>query len=212
MSEHPAEQAVVRCASRSRGSAREQAILRACLELVAERGYDRLTMDAVADRARASKATIYRRWSGKPQLIADALRICDSGVFAVEESGSLRGDLLAVLRAMRAKFGNQDTALIGGIIHAMQGDPELAGIMRAQIARNKQTVGEVIAKRALDRGEDVPDVELLRDVLTGQLIVRLLITGEPVDDAYLSQLVDRVLLPLLTRPAAEQCAAHVRPH
>ena len=189
----------VTCTGGSRGSAREQAILGACLELVTELGYDRLTMDAVAERARASKATIYRRWPGKPELIAAALRLYgNADALKVGDSASLREDLFAVLSALREKFACQDRALLGGLIHAMQRDPELAGIMRQQILRNKQVVGDVIADRAASRGEARPDVDLIRDLIGGQLMVRLLITGEPVDDDYLHRLVDRILMPLLS--------------
>jgi AcrR family transcriptional regulator len=184
----------------TRGEARENAILRAAFELLAEIGFERLTMDAVAIRARASKATIYRRWPGKAELIAAALRLyAGNETMQIAESDSLRGDLIAMLRALRDKFQRSDRALFSGLIRAMQCDAELAEIMRAQIANNKAMVGDLIATRAAQRGEPVPDLEIIREIAPAQLIIRLLITGEPVDDDYISELVDDIVLPLLTR-------------
>src|SRR5205814_8700474 len=87
-----------------RGEQREQALLAATVHLLAEVGYQALTMDAVAARAQASKATIYRRWRNKAQLGKAALDRADAAYnAAVPETGSLRGDLLAVLAALREK-------------------------------------------------------------------------------------------------------------
>src|ERR671937_591346 len=86
-----------------RGAARETAILQATLELLAESGYDQLTIDAVAARARCSKATIYRRWPDKAALVVTAVRRhAGQPAAAAPETGSLRSDLLAALAAMRS--------------------------------------------------------------------------------------------------------------
>ena len=77
--------------SPARGSGREAAICRAALELLAEVGYDRMSMDAVAHRARASKATIYRHWPGKYELVLDALRSRGVSEIAPIDTGTLRG-------------------------------------------------------------------------------------------------------------------------
>lgn len=185
--------------SRPRGATREQAILGATLDLLVEIGYERLTMDAVAARARASKATIYRRWAGKPELVAQALRqYADAGCLDVPDTGSLRDDLIAVLTAVHTRFRDKDRGLFGGLLHCMQAEPELATIVRAQIAQNKRIVSEIIARRALAHGESSPDVDLVADIAPAQLMTRLMITGEPTGPAYVADLVDRVLLPLLT--------------
>lgn len=186
--------------SATRGESRENAILQATFELLAEIGYERFTMDAVAIRARTSKATIYRRWSGKADLVAAALRLyAGNETMPIAESDSLRGDLIAMLRALRDKFQRTDRALFSGLIRAMLADPELARIMRAQIAHNKAMVSELIAGRAVRRGEAVPDLEIIREVAPAQLIIRLVITGESVDDDYIGELVDDIVLPLLRR-------------
>jgi len=183
-----------------RGEAREQAILLAAFQLLAEIGYERLTMDAVAVRARASKATIYRRWPGKPELIAAALRLyAAADTVQFKETGSLRGDLLAMLHGLRDKFHRQDCAIYSGLIRAMQTDAELARIIRAQVADNKRKIGELLSERAIARGESPPDLEIIREIAPAQMLIRLLITGEPVEDDYLVHLVDEIVLPLLAR-------------
>ena len=78
---------------------RDAAICDATLALLAEVGYDRMSMDAVAARAKASKATIYRRWPGKQELVLDAVRSRAPGMAVPEDTGSLRGDLLATYRS-----------------------------------------------------------------------------------------------------------------
>ena len=88
----PAETAT--CRPRVAGE-RETEILDATLQILAEVGYDLLTMDAVAARAKASKATLYRRWKSKPELVVTAVMCHHSDTAAVPDTGSLRGDLLA---------------------------------------------------------------------------------------------------------------------
>jgi AcrR family transcriptional regulator len=181
---------------------REEAILAATLEVLADVGYDRMTMDAVAARAHASKATIYRRWPGKPELVVAAVRRhAASPAAAPAGSGDLRRDLLAVLRAMRASLAGQDAALILGLMAAMRRDAELAAVVRSQVIADKgEAFGAVIAE-AVARGElpATTDAGLLAEVGSAMLFARLFLAGEPLDDAFVDHLLDDVLLPLLDR-------------
>jgi AcrR family transcriptional regulator len=187
-------------AAAGRGEAREDAILAATLELLAEAGYDQLTMDAVAARARCSKATIYRRWPGKAELVVAAVREhAGHPVPAAPDTGTLRGDLLAALAAMRASLNGQDAALLLGLMLATQRDPELASVVRDQVLGSKREVFGAAVARAASRG-DLPasaDHALLAEIGSAMLLSRLLVTGEPVDDAFAAHLVDAVLLPLI---------------
>src|SRR5580700_3381924 len=81
---------------RRRDASRDDALRQATIELLAELGYDRLTIDAVAARARAGKATVYRRWANKAELVADALAQRHAAM-AVPDTGSVRGDFLALI-------------------------------------------------------------------------------------------------------------------
>ena len=186
-----------------RGAMREDAIVRATLELLAESGYDQLTIDAVAARARCSKATIYRRWPGKAALVMTAVRRHAGQPAAAPDTGSVRSDLLAALEAMRSSLSGQDAALILGLLMAMHRDPELAGVVREQVIDAKREVFGAVIARAAARG-DVPaatDTALLAEISSAVLFSRLLVTGEPLDDAFTQHLVDAVLLPALGRPA-----------
>jgi AcrR family transcriptional regulator len=137
-----------------RGAARETAILQAVLELLAESGYDQLTIDAVAARARCSKATIYRRWPDKAALVITAVRQhAGQPAMAVPDTGSLRSDLLAALQAMRSSLSGQDAALILGLLIAMHRDPELADVVRQQVLLAKREVFDAVIARAAARGD-----------------------------------------------------------
>jgi AcrR family transcriptional regulator len=184
----------------SRGEAREQAIIDATLRLLSDIGYEALTMDAVAAQAKASKATIYRRWPGKPQLVADALRRYAPGAdLEIPETGTLRGDLIAMLTQQCDMFASNDRPTLSGLVHAMQQDPELADAMRAQLTEKRAAVRHAIEERAQAYGERTVGIKEVQDVMPALFMVRLIVTGEPVDEAFISGIVDRVVLPLLTR-------------
>lgn len=195
-----ADPAAVRRPGRPRSEDREQAILEAALDLVVEVGYDGLSMDALAERARASKATIYRHWSGKAEVVAAAVR-CRASSMAEEppDTGSLRGDLLALLTFSCETMSSSDGALMASVLWAMRSDPELAAMMRAQMVEGKRDVIAALVSRAKERGECPPDTDpsVAGEVMPAMVLSRLLVTGEPLDDEFCIHLVDDVLLPLL---------------
>ncbi|MEA2227104.1 MAG: hypothetical protein QOF04_734, partial [Solirubrobacteraceae bacterium] len=96
---------------RPRDPARDARILDAALALVAQVGYDRMTVDAIAERAGVSKPTIYRRWNGKSEVVADAIRHRKDEAVAAD-TGSLRGDLLAVVHAQAETISGDENAQI----------------------------------------------------------------------------------------------------
>ncbi len=182
-----------------RAEAREQAILDAALELVMEVGYDRLSMDALAERARAGKATIYRRWSGKAQVVAEAIRRRKSESEFHPDTGSLRGDLRAALRHMCDSV-TLDEAVVAGVMSAMRSDPELAELMRTQVLHNRGSL-DTIVDRAIARGElqAGSSAALAYEVAPAVVMQRLLFRGEPMDEAFTDHLVDEIVMPLLQR-------------
>ena len=184
---------------RERDQQREEAILRAALELLAEIGYDQLTMDAVAARAHCSKATIYRRWPGKAELVTTAVRRQAVAARAAPDTGGLRTDLLEAIAAMRISLVHQDAARIIGLIAAMRRDPSLAEVVRGQLLASKREIFGAVIARAVTRG-DLPataDHELLAEISSAVLLSRLLVTGDPLDPAFEQHLVDAVLMPVL---------------
>ncbi len=189
----------------SRSAAREFAICDAALALLGEVGYDRMSMDAVAARARASKATIYRRWPGKRELVLDAVRTRVADIVEPPDTGSLRGDIIATLRVMADGIGGQDAALMAGVLRAMRSTPELADCVRTQVLEQKRYIGQVLVERAVARGELPTDADpdVWHEVAPALMFFRILVTDGPVDDAFLTHVADDVLVPLLARSGQE---------
>jgi AcrR family transcriptional regulator len=182
-----------------RGAGREAAICDAALALLAEVGYDRMSMDAIAARARASKATIYRRWPGKRELVLEAVRSRSPSQITPPDTGTLRGDIVTTLRLMADGIGGQDAALMAGVLRAMRSTPDLACCVREEVLEKKRYIGRTIIERAIARGElpEGADPEVWHEVGASLMFFRFLVTGEPVDDAFLTHVADDVLVPLL---------------
>lgn len=186
-----------------RGAARERAILAAVIAVVGEVGYDAMTMDAVAARASASKATIYRRWRNKAELVRAALDAYDADVNATApDTGTLRGDLVGAVEMARDKATPAYLALIGGLVNAMRHDPELDAQLRAHIADDELSPFAAALQRAIDRDElpTTVDQTLIHDVAEAMITHRVS-QGAPFDDPFIARVVDDVLLPLLRRDA-----------
>ena len=114
----------------SRATARTRSSTRPC-DLLLEVGYDRLTLDAVARRARASKATLYRRWEGKPSLVVDAMVRAKQAPHVEEhDTGSLRGDLVSTFCGSHGHRARGATGMLGSVITALASDPEFAKLFR----------------------------------------------------------------------------------
>jgi AcrR family transcriptional regulator len=182
-------------------SGRDVAICDATLALLLEVGYDRMSMDAIAARAHASKATIYRRWPGKQELVLDAVRARGVGLTVAEDTGSLRGDLVATYRSAVHGSAADDADLIAGVLRAMRTAPELADCVRSQVIESKCDVSRIIVSRAIARGELPAETNplILHEVASALWFHRVLVVGGPVDDAFIAHVVDDVLMPLLDR-------------
>ncbi len=190
---------------RPRDEAREQAILDAALELLVEVGYERMSMVAIAARARASKATIYRRWTGKDELVVEAIRRRGVDDIGPTDTGSLRGDMLDTAHQMIDHVSRDDAALMAGVLLAMRKSPDLAATLRSQMIEAKRCVGELIVQRAVARGElcSHAAADVFNELAPAMVFSRLLITGEALDDAFIEHMVDDVLLPLMTAVGAD---------
>jgi AcrR family transcriptional regulator len=189
--------------SPARGSAREQAILDAAMELVAEIGYNRITMDAVANRAQASKATMYRKWPGKAELVAEGLRrCCEAEAECVPDTGTLRGDLAAVVAQMSDGIAGDNGAVFLGLLEAFRDDDVLRGLFKQQVAGRCEEVAAVVLDRVADRGEKVRTIsgENVLQIAFSQLFMATLLSGKPPTAAAQRCLVDEVLMPLLVEP------------
>lgn len=179
---------------------RDTAICEATLALLAEVGYDRMSMDAVAARAHASKATIYRRWPGKRELVLEAVRRRHDPPAELPDTGSLRGDLLTSLSAMAATAACDEADLMAGVLRAMRRAPDLGACMRDQVLDRKLAVFRTIVARAVARGE-LPthaSADLAHEVSGALWVQRVLVVGGDVDNVFIDHVVDDVVIPLLS--------------
>ncbi|WP_432194242.1 TetR/AcrR family transcriptional regulator [Streptomyces sp. bgisy027] len=178
---------------------RKRELYETVMGLVREVGYDALTMDAVAARAQLSKATIYRLWSGKPELVASALRENKAVRVGEVDTGSLSGDLHEIVRRI-SDHSAQDASVLRGLGLAAQRDPALGSALRESLIEPEVGALRLMLARALARGEldeDRPATAFLPQVMLGAVIARPLLEDRPADAAYLAQFVDAMVLPAL---------------
>ncbi|MCL2655624.1 MAG: TetR/AcrR family transcriptional regulator C-terminal ligand-binding domain-containing protein [Coriobacteriia bacterium] len=186
--------------TRRRGEALEDALIAAAAEELAEVGYQRLSFKGVAARAGTSRSVLNRRWSSRIEMVLSVLRAKGS-IFADEpaDTGSLRGDMLALLRDyVRRSEEISPDVMIGIIGDGLAGDGASSFDLQKNMGRADLAHTRIIVQRAAQRGQArtgaadhvlaVP-IELLR--------ARLLISGEPASQTYLEQIVDDIFLPLV---------------
>lgn len=178
---------------------REQEILDATLEVLGDVGYDRLTMDAVATLAKASKATLYRRWNGKVSLVIDALHSVKDTA-EVPDTGNLRDDLVASFCGLGGLTDEKSVATFASVITAITRDKEFARAFRTEVIGPKSRQSSALFERARDRGE-IPadtDIELLAPALAGIVLHRLYVIGELPDKALVTRVIDQIIMPAAT--------------
>ncbi|GAB7050674.1 TetR-like C-terminal domain-containing protein [Catenuloplanes indicus] len=176
-----------------RNESSRRAILEATRALLAETGYADLTIGAIAARAGAGKQTIYRWWGGKSAVVLEALAdsVAEAGT-ALPDTGDLRADLRAVLRATVAEFADPRlSATTRALMIETMGDDALAGQVRDRLLR-PQLDG---VKDRLRAGGVPPaiDLDLVVELLFGPLYHRWLLRTGPLDDGYADDLVDLVM-------------------
>jgi AcrR family transcriptional regulator len=191
---------------RPRSAEAHQAIVAATLALLAEEGYSQLSMEAVAARAGVGKATIYRRWHSKSELVAEVLSGLRQGG-APPDTGSFRGDVLELARRQlslvrgQPGFGRLAPRLLGdsaddAALHAMA--------LGSMVTPMRAILGELIA-RALERGELRPDIdpEIVTDIVQGSIFYKVLILGQDLaelDERYLGRVLGELLPGIERRP------------
>ncbi|GHG77610.1 TetR/AcrR family transcriptional regulator [Streptomyces griseocarneus] len=179
---------------------REAELYEAVLDLLREVGYDALTMDAVAARTHSSKATLYRQWKGKPELVARALRHDKPVSLANIDTGSVRGDLHAMVCRADTEQMEKDTALLRGLGHAVHTNPELHRALREVLVEPEMGWLDAMLRRAVGRGElaaDNPAIPFVAHMMIGGFFARPLIDDRPPDADYLTRYIDAVILPAL---------------
>ncbi|MEV0237228.1 TetR/AcrR family transcriptional regulator [Nonomuraea sp. NPDC050786] len=187
---------------RPRDTQVDERVLRIAADLIFERGYTGLSIDEVAEQAGVAKTTLYRRWPTKDHLaVAVVARL--QADHEIDETGDIRADLVnnldkiaAALNRMRAAGGREgpSAGVAGELVAAAARHDDIGKLAREQYAE-RNALGLALIERARVRGElraDL-DAEALFDQLAGALYYRVLITGAPVDRAYVERLVSSAL-------------------
>lgn len=182
-------------------SRRETELLAVTLQLLQQHGYDRLTLDAVAATARASKATVYRRWPTKAELVLTAFIEGIRQVAVAPDTGTLRGDLLH-MGDLICQQAQQHAGTIRAVLVEVSRNPALNDALQHQFIDQRRALMQCILHQAVHRGEINDDAisDELWDLLPGYLIFRSIIPSRPPTRHTVQTLVDKVILPSLTRP------------
>ncbi|HEY1761911.1 MAG TPA: TetR/AcrR family transcriptional regulator [Acidimicrobiales bacterium] len=184
-------------------ASRDDALRVAALTLLAEIGYDRLTVDKIAASAGAGKATIYRRWSGKAELVVDAL-MSQKEDFVVADTGDLRGDLTSLaLQASAAKEHPLDSQVMIGLVSALPRDPELRDVFYERLVNPHLATLKIIFERAVARGEIAPvkNLDTVVSILPALVLHRVIVMGAVPDEQFFVSIIDQVILPLVQAAA-----------
>jgi AcrR family transcriptional regulator len=189
-----------RSAESSPWSPREAELLEVTLRLLQEHGYDRLTVDAVASAARASKATVYRRWPSKAELVLAAFIEGIRQVAVPPDTGTLRGDLLHLGETV-CRQARQHASTIRAVLVEVSRHPALNDAMQHQFIDQRKALMRHLLRQAVDRGEiaGAAVTDELWDLLPGYLIFRSIIPSRPPTRRTVEALVDDFIIPGLTR-------------
>ncbi|MEU3998725.1 TetR/AcrR family transcriptional regulator [Streptomyces fungicidicus] len=182
---------------------REAELYRAVLDLLREVGYDAVTMDAVAARTRSSKATLYRQWGGKAELVVRAMRSQKPGGIADIDTGTLRGDLHAIAGREDDCVMAQNAALMRALAMAVHQNDDLRQAFKDLLVEPEMEEFRRMIRRAVDRGEirpDNPALDFMVHMLVGAFATRTLIDDLPPTRAFLTSYIDAVVLPALGVP------------
>ncbi|HWC23179.1 MAG TPA: TetR/AcrR family transcriptional regulator [Flexivirga sp.] len=192
---------------RPRDAEREAAILQTVLNLLAEVGYDALTFEGVARRAGASKATLYRRWNTKRDMVVAAIKAGPSSATPTDEidTGSLRGDLLALCERLDATLRASDGAMSLMLLQAGLEDPELCRHIEEAAGPTGAKLPECVLTAAISRGELPKGTRpFAYEEVAGSVLLLRRLNGLATGADYLARLVDDVLIPSLRASAADR--------
>ena len=183
----------------------DRKILDTAIELLGERGYDELSVEAIAARAGVGKATVYRRWSSKEEIVVAAI-----GRFVEDiqllNTGSLRGDLKALLSDARRAYLSPRGRLLPALASALERHPQLATAVRRRFLEPRRAAVLSLLERARDRGEidTNADLDFIHDLMVGPFVYRRLFTGGPIDEALVERMLEAVLAAFGTEAAGNR--------
>lgn len=184
-----------RPAGRPRSTEADQAILGTTLRLLAEQGYDAMSMEGIATAAGVGKTTIYRRYPNKRELVVAAISSVAATPSEPPDSGDTRADLLRLLREMFALLRETGIGLsmLGTLLVKERDEPMLLELFRSRVILPRIALASTLLRRGIERGELRPDVvpEVVLPIVVGSTVARHL-AGLPEDDAWLESMVDTV--------------------
>jgi AcrR family transcriptional regulator len=192
---HRAGRAAEHATGRPRDPTIDRAILDAAIELLVERGYEDLSMEAIAARARVGKPTIYRRWTSKCDLVIDAIQDL-GGRVPIPAEGTVRERLTAFVQDFYGSAEDEPSARVfSAVIGEIQRNPELAEAVRAVFVSGRRKRMSALLREGVARGEIRPDadLDLVMDLLFGPLLLRRLVTSRPVNRPLGRKVVEAVL-------------------
>ncbi|MGK3978103.1 TetR/AcrR family transcriptional regulator [Sorangium sp. So ce118] len=187
---------------RKRDHSRDAKILDATLEVLAEVGAAGLTMDIVAARAGAGKATIYRRWTSKTEMVIDAVAHMKRNQVDLDrlpDTGTLRGDLLGLFKPQSIEEAERKLKIMTGLASLLSQDQALAEAANAAVVQPWAEAHFALMRRAVTRGEisASADIGTLSQVIPSMAAYRTLVQRKPIDLAFLVSMVDGVIVPAL---------------
>lgn len=200
LADAPADPETAPKLGRKRDHTRDPEILAAALDVLAETGYERMTVDMVAARAKAGKATVYRRWGSKEELVIEAvacMKKADLDEANIPDTGSLRGDLIAMIRPHSIEDGERKVRIMAGLMSMVARDPAFAQAAAAAIVEPRARINRMFLQRAIDRGEIRADADVatIASISPSMAFYRTLMLNKPVDRDFIVSVIDGVILP-----------------
>jgi AcrR family transcriptional regulator len=177
------------------------AIRNAVMNELAEVGYGRLSIEAVARRAGVGKTAIYRRWGNKLEMVLEIVSDVAGRSVPLPDTGTFAGDLelimMIVRRALQHRIASQ---IIPDLMAEAARNPQIAETLRKALHTHQQEVGDKLVGQAVARGElpEGTDPQVAVDLILGPLYWRLVVSRVPIDDDYLEKLITAVTAGLRT--------------
>ena len=188
-----------------RNAQRGEEILQATLEQLAVVGFRALSIEEVAARAGVNKTTVYRRWPTKISLVRAAMESLADSSLVQPDTGSLRGDLLAISRTFLARVSSLEGQSLFRVMALESTEPEFQLVGETfKRAYEAMVTGVLAASFARGEIDSLPDFRLVTIMLVGPLHLRLFANNERVDEAFIGKLVDAILNGLLPRKTAKR--------
>jgi AcrR family transcriptional regulator len=186
---------------RPRDPSRDEAIIDAAIEVLVRDGYDRLSMEGVAAAAGVGKATVYRRWSSKADLVIDAMATLKPAIDSID-TGTLDGDIELMVDTSCSPRSQRLQRVMVSVCSALPREPDLLEAFRLRFTEPRIARIADMLERARGRGELGPDVDvaMAASLVPSLMLQRALMTGQPAGRLYAEKVVGSVLLPVLGLP------------